>query len=321
MGKRTKDEEPEELEIDLNTPEPLNKKQKRLLKKGKIDENKHKVDANPKPEGPATGGDKKSEFGVWIGNLSFDTTREDLVRLMGTRDIPTEKILRIHMPLKAKKNQGFAYADFDSEETMQACIKLSETHLNGRNLLIKNAKSFAGRPAAKDAQNHKPSRILFVGNLPFDTTEEQLEAHFQHFGTITRVRMATFEDSGKCKGFAFIDFLNVETAVAAFNDKRVKKLNGRPLRMEYGEDRSKKRPGVRSQADTSADNNEAPAAAEPTASYEEEQPRAPPKQKREKKDKIKKSFSSSKATSGMALANAQRASTGIVESKGKKITF
>lgn len=321
MAKRTKEEEPEELEIDLNTPEPLNKKQKRLLKKGKIDENKHKVDANPKPEGPATGGDKKSEFGVWIGNLSFDTSRDDLVRLLAARDIPSEKVLRIHMPLKAKKNQGFAYADFDSEETMQACIKLSETHLNGRNLLIKNAKSFAGRPAAKDSQNHKPSRILFVGNLPFDTTEEQLETHFQHCGTITRVRMATFEDSGKCKGFAFIDFLNVETAVAAFNDKGCKKLNGRPLRMEYGEDRSKKRPGAKTQVDTGSGSTEETVSAELSSGVEEERPRAPVKQKRDKKEKVKKSFGSSKETSGMALANAQRASTGIVESKGKKITF
>ena len=51
--------------------------------------------------------------------------------------------------------------------------------------------------------------------------------------------MATFQDTGKCKGFAFIDFKDEEGATTALKSKLTKMLINRKLRMEYGEDRSK----------------------------------------------------------------------------------
>ena len=54
--------------------------------------------------------------------------------------------------------------------------------------------------------------------------------------------MATFQDTGKCKGFAFIDFKDEEGATTALKSKLTKMLINRKLRMEYGEDRSKRRP-------------------------------------------------------------------------------
>lgn len=131
----------------------------------------------------------------------------------------------------AMKNKGFCYMFFKNVEQMKAVLELSESHLNGRNMLIKDSENYSGRPDKDDLvamSKNPPSRILFVGNLSFDVTDDLLRKHFQHCGDIVKIRMATFEDSGKCKGFAFIDFKNEEGSTNALKDKSCRKIAGRP---------------------------------------------------------------------------------------------
>jgi len=269
-------DEADELSIDINGDIPLSKKELRLVKKGKITlkelQERKKSGSKKKIEG-APGlhnNSKRTKYGVWIGNLSFDTQKCDLVTFFTTKTaeldieeskeqedndsepVETDKkcrilendIVRINMPSKGTRNKGFAYVDFTSAAKRNAAISLSETNLNGRDLLIKKSESYEGRPTRKFPVSHNPpSRILFVGNLPFDTTEDQLREHFMHCGEIVRIRMATFEDSGKCKGFAFLDFKDEGGPTKALEDKSCRRVGGRELRMEFGEDRSKRRVG------------------------------------------------------------------------------
>jgi RNA recognition motif-containing protein len=130
----------------------------------------------------------------------------------------------------AFKNRGFAYVDFDSADMLFAALQLTEVPFNGsgRNVLVKNAKSFEGRPEAhasisaegrnargKMVDEKPPSKRIFVGNLGFDVTKETIEEHFAQCGAIEHVHMATFVDSGKCKGFAWITFSSIQAAEAA----------------------------------------------------------------------------------------------------------
>lgn len=318
-----------EIEIDLDQPEPLSKKQKRLLKKGKIDENKKDPQ---KPHDTS----QRSKFGVWIGNLSFDTTTNDLKRFMILKTqenepearLTEQNITRIHLPMNGRKCKGFAYIDFETPEQAQACIALSETNLNGRNILIKDHFSFEGRPPKQsNGVKNPPSTILFVGNLSHDTTEEHLEMHFQHCGEIVKIRMATFQDSGKCKGFAFIDFRAIGSATKALADKRCRKLDGRILRMEYGEDRSKRTKqqkghiGSNEVVDGEVEKNNT----QGRDSYQSEQSNDMPYENRRppREDRPKRKLNNERQAKspGLALVNAQRASFGIVPSTGKKITF
>ncbi|PRT56306.1 Nucleolar protein 13 [Wickerhamiella sorbophila] len=301
MGKR----ELEEIEVDITKPTPLSKKQKRLLKKGKIEEPKPEIAPEPKP-------DARSKWGVWVGNMSFDTTESQLREFLidNATDIQAEHISRVKLVSK----KGFAYVDFTAEEQMKQAIGLSESSLGGRNLLIKDARSFEGRPSkAEQESKNPPSRILFVGNLSFDSTDDEIRMLFQHCGEIQKIRTATFQDSGKCKGFTFIDFADVEGATKALNDKRCRKLNGRQLRMEYGEDRSKRRPKAHEEA--------AAARSEGAKEYREPRP-APTEPEREPRPRpAPRPRKPARPTPGQALSNAARAKNSIVESTGKKITF
>lgn len=347
-----------DIEISLNAEAPLSKKELRRIKKGKttleeLQKKKAKKlekaakSGNREAESPViinattdsadkskVGEDKsastapqaikRSNFGVWIGNLSFETTRDELSNFFTSKmSIEKSDIARVNLPTRGTKNRGFAYVDFFTEDHMNGAIALSESELNTRKVLIKNANSYEGRPekstATANASKNPPSRILFVGNLSFETTETMLREHFNHCGEIIKIRMATFEDSGKCKGFAFIDFKDVEGPTAALKDRSCKKLIGRPLRMEFGEDRSQRK--VVPKKDDSI-GNKYEASSEPVAEFSNDTRSRGFQAKQERPSKRHQPQRSDvRLTSSVALANAPRQSAAIVKSTGKKISF
>ncbi|KAI8362762.1 hypothetical protein BD560DRAFT_404024 [Blakeslea trispora] len=69
-----------------------------------------------------------------------------------------------------------------------------------------------GEPNKKRQKNKREADqnryIIFVGNLPYTTTKEELEKHFESAGTIKSVRLLTDKATGKPKGFAFMEFEN-----------------------------------------------------------------------------------------------------------------
>ena len=72
---------------------------------------------------------------------------------------------------------------------------------------------------------------VFVGNLSFDTTREQLEELFKQAGEVTEVVMPTDRMSGRPRGFAFVSFATDEAAAAAIQKLDGQQLDGRNLRV------------------------------------------------------------------------------------------
>ncbi|KAG0200128.1 hypothetical protein BGX28_006708 [Mortierella sp. GBA30] len=298
-----------------------------------------------KKEGPG----RKGEFGIWIGNLSFLTTEKALRHFF--RNVGAE-ITRVNMPTGSgynkKGNKGFAYVDFATADAQTEAIKLSEKELDGRKVLIKSSKSFEGRPALSKAavqekslkQKHAVSPTLFVGNLSFQSTREGLQKLFEDCGEIRKVRLATFEDSGKCKGFAYIDYMNPESATAALTNPAKHFLDGRKLNIEYAsaeatlkgnprEYRKRKREeedaAAIARGEIPPSQKEEAAEAEAAAAAEEERKKFNAEQKAKRQRRQPGDAPAKKLQGhqrpGLALANAQRASQGIVEFKGNKVTF
>ncbi|EPY53156.1 RNA-binding protein Rnp24 [Schizosaccharomyces cryophilus OY26] len=288
------------------TPQALEEAKKKEEKRLKKIETKY-------GSGEETQESKRSPWGIWIGNLSFFTTpailKEFLVREAKESveqndeisfDFTPEHITRIHMPMSKEhrnQNKGFAYIDFDSEEALKVALLCTEKPLNGRNVLIKSSNDYQGRPSksasmpsktiARQESKNPPSAVIFVGNLPFDATEDLLREHFGQAGNIRRVRLMTFEDSGKCKGFGFVDFHDVETSMKAMT------MGHESWRLEYGEDRSKR--GRKASASVARTDDHS--------------------------EKRRKNFDPRDIRPGASLANAARGSIGIKEPTGTKITF
>ena len=74
---------------------------------------------------------------------------------------------------------------------------------------------------------------VFVGNVTFNTTEEQLREIFSFVGPVRNVRILTDKESGRPKGFAFIEYNDANTALAAIRRLDQTELNGRKLRVSY----------------------------------------------------------------------------------------
>ncbi|KAJ5885281.1 RNA binding protein Rnp24 [Penicillium taxi] len=234
IQKKRKLQDGPELEIDIAAPEPQSKKALRKAKKTKTEAPAADFEEAPTPKAKSkdiSEKDKRSNYGIWIGNLAFSTTKDDLRRFF-TNDgsIADDTITRINLPKGGERfgkiqNKGFAYVDFTTDKALQEALGFSEQLLTGRRVLIKNANSYAGRPektqeqlnasAAAANSGNPPSRRIFVGNLGFDVTKEAIEENFGKCGAITNVHMATFQDTGKCKGYGWVEFEDIASAEAA----------------------------------------------------------------------------------------------------------
>ena len=80
---------------------------------------------------------------------------------------------------------------------------------------------------------------LFVGNLPFETTEAQVKQLIAGEGrTVRSVKIVTDKDTGRSRGFAFVDLDSDEEAKAAIAELNGKDFAGRPLKVDEAEERA-----------------------------------------------------------------------------------
>jgi cold-inducible RNA-binding protein len=73
------------------------------------------------------------------------------------------------------------------------------------------------------------SKNLYVGNLSYDTSSSQLQALFEEYGTVTAVNVITDRDTGRPRGFAFVEMEDEDAANAAIEGLNGKELDGRAL--------------------------------------------------------------------------------------------
>ncbi|MFO1519019.1 MAG: RNA-binding protein [bacterium] len=73
------------------------------------------------------------------------------------------------------------------------------------------------------------AKKLYVGSLPYSTTETQLRELFEPFGTIESVRLISDKFTGKSKGFGFVEMESDEAAEQAIAGVNGKELDGRTL--------------------------------------------------------------------------------------------
>ena len=70
---------------------------------------------------------------------------------------------------------------------------------------------------------------IFVGNLSFKTTQDELQAAFANYGAVERVSIVTDRDSGQPRGFAFVEMTNRSEAETAISRLNGADLNGRAM--------------------------------------------------------------------------------------------
>ena len=86
-------------------------------------------------------------------------------------------------------------------------------------------------------------RNLFVGNMSFQTTESDLRAAFEQYGEITRIQVMTDRDTGRARGFAFVEMADEQAAANAIAGLNGKELDGRVLNVNEAKPKTERSGG------------------------------------------------------------------------------
>jgi len=81
---------------------------------------------------------------------------------------------------------------------------------------------------------------LFVTNLPFKLGEEDLRELFSRCSTLTDVKLIKHRETGKSKGYAFLEISDIDEAQQAIQDLHQKEVEGREIIVQVAEERPRK---------------------------------------------------------------------------------
>lgn len=78
---------------------------------------------------------------------------------------------------------------------------------------------------------------LFVGGLPFSTTDDELQAAFAEYGTVASAKVITDRETGRSRGFGFVEFESDDEGKAAIDGLDGKELGGRTIHVSEARER------------------------------------------------------------------------------------
>ena len=144
----------------------------------------------------------------------------------------------------------FGYVEFtNTVDSAKAMAAKKDTEIDGRKINLDYA---TGRPANNQQGNQDrmqararsfgdqpspESDTLFVGNLPFSANEDAIHEMFGSSGSVMGIRLPTDPESGRPKGFGYVQYSSIDEARQAYNDLNGADLNGRPVRLDYSSPR------------------------------------------------------------------------------------
>ncbi|KEF63310.1 nucleolin [Exophiala aquamarina CBS 119918] len=222
------DEEDEEAKVDVKTTKrKAEDEDVPAAKKSKVEE------AAPASTSP----------NLFVGNLSWNVDEDWLrqefeefgelsgVRLMTDRD--------------SGRSKGFGYVEFvNAADAAKAHAAKQGAELDGRamNVDFANPKQNTGerqdnRRKSYGDQLGEPTDTLFLGNLSFECTSDDVTDAFSPHGTIMSVRLPTDRDTGAPKGFGYVTFSSVDEASGALEAMQGGYIARRAVRLDYSQPR------------------------------------------------------------------------------------
>ncbi|KAI9333551.1 hypothetical protein BDR26DRAFT_603353 [Obelidium mucronatum] len=169
---------------------------------------------------------------VFVGNLSFNADEDTISEHFSVcGEVVSVRI--INGPDGRKK--GFGYVEFADSEAAKKALELADSEIDGRAIRVDLSQP---KPERKPEQKSAPADTLFVGNLSFDASEDGLKGIFAEHGEVTSVRIPTDRESGNPKGFAYVQFADIESAKAALEALNGHEYEGRAIRLDFSQPRT-----------------------------------------------------------------------------------
>ncbi|TDL14314.1 RNA-binding domain-containing protein [Rickenella mellea] len=177
---------------------------------------------------------------IFVGRLSWNVDNDWLAQEFA--ECGEVVSARVQMDRNTGKSRGFGYVEFATAEAVEKAVALNGKEIDGRAVNIDKSSPRAPNPEKRakafgDVAS-EPSSTLFVGNVSFDTTEDNLWEVFAEYGEVKSVRLPTDRDTQRPKGFGYVEFTDLESAKKAFESAQGLDVQGRPIRLDYSQPRS-----------------------------------------------------------------------------------
>ena len=228
-------------------------------KKGKKDNKRKADDAADVGETPAKQVKSDGEpCSVFVGSLSWNTTDETLKAFCDENGINTTGC-RVVMDRESGRSRGFGYCDFTSSDEAKKLLDLTGSELDGREIRCDMSSGTPGggrggnrggrgrgTPRGRGGRggtpgsgqqydNETPTKLLMVKNLSYDTDNDSLAAAFPGAND---ARVVYDRETQKPRGFAFVEFDDVEQAKKARSKMLGKDLDGRNINVVFATPKS-----------------------------------------------------------------------------------
>uniref|UniRef100_A0A8C8C236 Nucleolin n=1 Tax=Oncorhynchus tshawytscha TaxID=74940 RepID=A0A8C8C236_ONCTS len=243
------DEDSEEEEMDT-TPAPAAKKAGMVKAKEESDDDEDDDeeddeedddDDDDEDEAPATPAKRKADnkkdtppakkakaesddtFCLFIGNLNsnkdFDEIKEALAAFFSKKNLEVQDV-------RLGASKKFGYVEFASAEDMQTAMELNGKKCMGQELKMDKARS---KGNSQEEKKDRDARTLFVKNLPFSATEDDLK---EVFADAVEIRIPPGQD-GSNRGIAYIAFKTEAMADKMLTEAQGADVQGRSIMVDY----------------------------------------------------------------------------------------
>ncbi|CAG8023857.1 unnamed protein product [Penicillium nalgiovense] len=163
---------------------------------------------------------------LYVGNLFFDVTAEDL-RKTFEKYGAVENALIVHDARGLSK--GFGYVTFSTvEEATQAITQQHGGIMEGREVVVQFSNT-----TYRALADNKPSKTIYIGNLPYELTDQDLQDLLADLQGVTDVRIPVDRRTGLPRGFGHIDFIEQSNATHAKELLSRKEPYGRKLFVNF----------------------------------------------------------------------------------------
>ncbi|KAM3932094.1 nucleolin isoform 3-T3 [Leptodactylus fuscus] len=223
------EEEDEDEEDDEDEEEAVEESGKR---KKEMPKNKAAPEKKQRTEG-------SEAFTVFVANLNatkeFDELKDALREFFTKSRLPVQDV-------RIGASKKFGYVEFTSAEEVEKAIKLAGKKVLGCEIKIEKANTPAEKSKNLGQKKERDARTLFVKNLPYSTSVEDLQEVFEN---AKEVRLLTGKE-GNSKGVAYVEFNTEADADQAIQDKQGTEIEGRSLFIDYTGEKSQNAGGRRS---------------------------------------------------------------------------
>lgn len=168
---------------------------------------------------------------MYIEGIPYASTEEEIRALFA--DCGEITSLRAPRYQDSGRLRGYAHITFSSEEAATAALGLDRTVVHGRYITVAHAKSRQRESSGTDRSRPSGCRTLFVKNIPYTTSEEQVTKAFAQYGAVDNARLARWGHTGRLKGFGYVTFSSGASAQAAMEDAHNITVGDRSVTMDY----------------------------------------------------------------------------------------